>query len=123
MCALAPPILLSHVLEQLRGGRARAAKRIEGGRDFAIVIIQTPGVGVLIVALNQRMIFDQQPSQTETAGRFTVSEMMNYFCRAPLAGERMRSQRLGGKTFQTPANFVCNLLCSGRLILVFPEKS
>src|ERR1700686_3095656 len=83
MCALALPIFTAHKLEQLRCRGPGAAERIQGGGHLAIVVIQTPGICVLIVALNQRMIFNQRASESKTAGCFTVSEMMNYLYCAP----------------------------------------
>ena len=92
MRALAPPIVLAHQVKQLRRRGAGAAERFQGGSHIAVVVIQARGKRFLVIALNQGMIFDQQAPQPQGAGGFTVGEMMNYFGRAPLSGNRMRSQ-------------------------------
>src|ERR1700687_3184933 len=79
MCALALPIFLAHQIKQLRSRGACAAERFQGGSRVAVVVVQSRGKRFLVVALNQWMIFDQQASQPQGAGGFTVGEVMNYF--------------------------------------------
>jgi len=56
--AFTPPVVIFHEVEQLRGSGASAAKRIQSGSDISVVIIQARCERVLIVALDQRMVFD-----------------------------------------------------------------
>src|SRR5438034_5715333 len=79
MRAFAPPIVITHRIEELRGCGARAAKRIQRRAYGAIVIVQTRGKRILIVALNQWIILDQQPAQSDCAGGFAVCEVVDNF--------------------------------------------
>src|SRR3989442_15321995 len=56
--AFTPPVFILHEVEQLRGSGASAAKRIQSGSDISVVIIQARCERVLIVTLDERMVFD-----------------------------------------------------------------
>jgi hypothetical protein len=60
MRAFAFPVVLSHQREELDGGRTRAAQGIKGRGNIALVISQAGGAVVLIVALNDGVIFLEQ---------------------------------------------------------------
>ena len=56
--AFTPPVFTLHEVEQLRGSGTRAAKCIQSGSDVSVVIIQACCERVLIVALDEGMVFD-----------------------------------------------------------------
>jgi hypothetical protein len=100
MCAFAPPIFVAHKLEQLRRGGPGAAERIKGGSHLAIVVIQTFRIDLLIIALNNWMIFNQEAPESDAAGSFTVGEMMNNLDRTPFPLDGMSGQKFSRKTFK-----------------------
>src|SRR2546428_9253630 len=56
--AFTPPVSILHEVEQLRGSGARAAKCIQSGSNISVVIVQARRERVLIVALDERMVFN-----------------------------------------------------------------
>src|SRR5256714_10267735 len=109
----ARPVLLGHLLEELRGGGARAAQRVERGRDVALVVAQARGVRLLVVALYLRVVFGQEFAQAYGAVHLAVGEVLNYLARAPLARNRVRGELLFGEAFEAPGNLIvaCLVLC------------
>src|SRR5438132_3934737 len=111
--AFTPPVFVTHEIEQLRGSCASATKRIQSGSDVPEIVIQARGERVLIVALDQRMVFYQQSAKPEGAGCFAIGEVVNDFGSAPFAFKGMRCQRLLRKIFQASDNFLVTLFISG----------
>src|SRR5262245_56447716 len=57
--SLAQPVFISHAPEQLSRGRPRAAERFERGSEVTIVVPEPRRELFLVVALDDRTIFDQ----------------------------------------------------------------
>jgi len=110
MCAFSSPIFVAHKLEQLSRSGPRAAECIESRSHFSIVIVQTGGVRILIIALNHGTIFNQQTPQSYAAGRFAVGKMMNNLGGAPFTFDGVCRQRIWRKIFQAAGNFVLAFL-------------
>ena len=69
-----------------------ATEGFEGGRHVALVVTKLAGVLVLVVPLNDSIVFDEQFSQSGGGEAFAVAEVMNDFACTPFAGNRMRPQ-------------------------------
>src|SRR5882724_12178348 len=72
MRAFALPIFIAHEIEELRRGCARAPERVQRWTNLTLVVVQASGISVLIVALNQRMVFRDQATQAESTGGLAV---------------------------------------------------
>ena len=104
--AFTSPILFRHQMDELRSRLAREPEGFQCRCDVALRVVQLSSVLILIVALNQWVIFNEQATQPQSAGRFAVSQVMDDFSSAPLARNRVRSQRFWRKIGQIPQNFV-----------------
>src|SRR6266404_1351145 len=113
MSARALPIIITHRIEELRRRGARAAKRLQRRAHVALVVVQTYGIGVLIIALNHRMVLDQESPKPKCAGGFAIREMVHDLSRAPLAGNWVRGQQGGGKSCQVSRDLIVAVFIFG----------
>src|SRR4051794_26876446 len=81
------PVLFCHIGEQLGSARASASQSLECGGQISLVVPQSGSKRILIVSLNQRSLFDQQPSQPDCAGRFTICQVLDDLACTPLSGK------------------------------------
>src|SRR5262245_28545883 len=86
--------------------RSNGTEHLEGGSMIAIVVSQSRGVDLLIVARDDRTILGEQASQPDRREALAVGEMVDDLGGAPLAGDRMRGEAVGRKSFQTARHFV-----------------
>src|SRR5262245_60800999 len=104
--SFAPPFFFGHPFDQLRGARSRGAERFEGGSDVASVIPKPQRKQILVVSLDDRIVFDQQPPQSDRAGHLAVGQVLDDLGGAPFAWIQIRGQFVFRKSFQRPGDFV-----------------
>ena len=66
-----------------------------------MVVVKPRRKDFLIIALNQRMLFDEQIPQTNAADGFAIGKMMNNLGGAPLSGNRMVNKPFLRKAIKT----------------------
>ena len=60
VCADALPVVFTHQMKKLHGRFTRAAESVECGRHVSLVVTKLAGVLVLIVSLNDCIVFDEK---------------------------------------------------------------
>src|SRR5215510_2529486 len=103
--AFAPPLFFGHSLKQLRRGRPRGAERFERGRDVALVVPEPRRVQILVITLDDRIVFGQQPPQPDRAGHLAVGQVLDDLGGAPFAWNQLRGQFVFRKSFERAGDF------------------
>src|SRR5262245_1091356 len=104
--SFAPPVFFGHPFEQLRGGRPRCAEGFESRRDVAFVVPKARRKQILVVSMDDRIVFDQQPPQSDRAGHLAVGKVLDDLSGAPFALNQIRGHFVFRKSFERPCDFV-----------------
>src|SRR5918912_3910777 len=113
MLAFALPIFFGHVREKLGRIGARGTKGVERRSYVACVVIQAGCEKLLIVAVDDRMVFDEQEAQAYSTGRFAVCQVMNNLGGAPFTWNRVGCQGLRVEPLKAVDNFVVSCFVPG----------
>src|SRR5262245_10501185 len=97
--ALALPVGGLHTLDELERRGARGTEGLERRRHLALVVPETRGPELLVVAGDHRLVLDQQLAQPLGRGGLAVGQMLNDLTGAPLPGDGMGREGVGGETF------------------------
>src|SRR5215510_13485490 len=81
-----PPVRLGHRVEELPRRRPRRLEGLEGRLHGAALIAEGAGVFLLVVALDERLVLDQQAAEADARDRLAVGEVVHYLASAPFAG-------------------------------------
>src|SRR5215475_7099987 len=104
--AYTPPLFFGHSFEQLRRRRPRGSERFERGRDVALVVPEPRRKQILVIAMDDRVVFGQQPPQPDRAGHLAVGQVLDDLGGAPFARNQIRGQFVFRKSFERAGDFV-----------------
>ena len=76
--------------QDLGGGAARGGQGVQGGFDGAVGVAQDAGEGLLVVAVDHRVVFGQQAPQANGRGHLAVGQVVDDLARRPLVGFRVQ---------------------------------
>ena len=93
------PLLLGQRPENRSGAGSRPTKRLQRWLDWPVVK-ENLAESILVVSLQERMIFGNHAANPDRRGHFAIAKMVHDLSRRPLSGSFPRIKLFGGDPFE-----------------------